>query len=62
MLPSALFEVLTMLLGSNVLLFRFVRAPGTPIVFSVDEWNLTIIVLFIFVLFILLMLCMLIKF
>ena len=51
-----------MLEGNSVLLFRLVLAPGTPMVFSVDEWNLTIIVLFILVLFILLMLCMLIKF
>ena len=57
-MPSALFE-LAMFDGSRVLLLRFVLAPGTPIVFSVDEWNLTIIVLFIFVLFafMLLILC-----
>lgn len=46
--------------GSSVLLLRFVRAPGTLIFFSVDEWNLTIMVLFILVrfAFILLMLYM----
>lgn len=55
--PSTLFE-LAIFEGSNVLLLRLVLAPGTPIVFSVEEWNLTIIVLFILVrlAFILLML------
>ena len=57
-IPSARYDVFAILLGKSVLLFKFVLAPGTPMVFSVEEWNLTIIVLFILVRFILLMLYM----
>jgi hypothetical protein len=44
---SRLAELPTILLGKRVLLLRFVLVPAAPMFFSVDELNLTIIVLFI---------------